>query len=75
MTKREHLGVTIECVQGDIACQPDMQAIVNAANAQLQIDGGVAGAIYDDSVPVWCVNAGRWRRFSPVRWCSARRTI
>lgn len=36
----------IEVVQGDITQQPDMQAVVNAANAQLQPGGGVAGAIH-----------------------------
>lgn len=38
--------VTIECVQGNIAAQPDMEVIVNAANAQLRMGGGVAGAIH-----------------------------
>lgn len=39
-------GVKLELVKGDIASQSDMQAVVNAANAQLKIGGGVAGAIH-----------------------------
>jgi O-acetyl-ADP-ribose deacetylase (regulator of RNase III) len=39
-------GITIECTRGDIASQSDMTAIVNAANAQLRMGGGVAGAIH-----------------------------
>lgn len=39
-------GVLLECIQGDIAQQPDLQAVVNAANAQLRPGGGVAGAIH-----------------------------
>ena len=33
-------------IMGDITDQPDVEAIVNAANAQLQTGGGVAGAIH-----------------------------
>jgi O-acetyl-ADP-ribose deacetylase (regulator of RNase III) len=43
--------LTIEIVQGDIARQPDVQAVVNAANAFLAPGGGVAGAIHRAAGP------------------------
>jgi O-acetyl-ADP-ribose deacetylase (regulator of RNase III) len=41
----------IELYRGDISSQDDIEAVVNAANAELKIGGGVAGAIHRAAGP------------------------
>ncbi|HSW29020.1 MAG TPA: macro domain-containing protein [Longimicrobiales bacterium] len=50
----------IECVQGDIAAQPDVDAVVCAANPNLTSGAGVAGAIHGAAGP------GLYREAAPL---------
>jgi O-acetyl-ADP-ribose deacetylase (regulator of RNase III) len=49
--QREISGVKIGVVRGDIADQTDVEAVVNAANAELASGGGVAGVIHRAAGP------------------------
>ncbi len=64
MAQVELSGKIVECMRGDITHQDDIEAVVNAANAQLMSGGGVAGALHSAAGPGL---AEECRPMAPIR--------
>lgn len=68
LLQREYCGVTLECVQVDIADLPDTDAIVNTANTRLLPRGVHMASFTVPMDPGWMRSAVASRPFARARW-------